>query len=164
MPFESAAFAAGPYDVSYIGVDLGLMVGEQQAPATEMMAHGQLITNTHAFARTVLGVIGQGGEAFANMILMEWDPDVMATIWGATSGSVGTTSTDWFDYADELIFTYYGGTLAATTGPLSRTCHKAVLQEDFVVREMFGPQLREVPLRFRLFPESIANYKFWTDT
>lgn len=164
MPFESAAFAAGPYDVTYIGVPLGLLVGEQQAPATEIIAHGQLITNTHVYARTVLGVIGQGGEAFANLILMEWDPDTMAAIWGADSGAVTATSTDWYDYADALIFTSYASTLANSTGPVSRTCHKAVIQEDFAIREMFGPQLREIPLRFRLFPESAANYQFWTDT
>lgn len=163
MPFDNSLFAAGPYDATYYGVDLGLMVGDQQAPSVEIIPRAQLITNTHRYGRTVLGAIGMGDEAFVNFILMEYRIAVMEALWGGNLLAAIRPSSDWFDYADAFILTAQGGTLAASVGPASRTLYRTVLQEDFALREQFGPQLREIPIRMRCFPESDADYTYGVD-
>lgn len=163
--FNSAVFAAGPYSAVYNGVALGLMRGDQQSPTCEIMRHSQLITDTHLYARTPIGAVGQGGEAFASFVLMEAIAGALAVFWPyASVGKVPTVGID--DYnslAAALVLTNAGGNLAAAN-PASVTCSKSVIAEDFPMRYVFGPILREMPIRLRLYPDNYTDMRFWTLT
>lgn len=163
MPtFNSAVFAAGPYSAVYNSVALGLMRGDQQSPVCEIMRHSQLITDTHLYARTPIGAVGQGGEAFASLVMMEAITGALAVLWPyASTGKVPTVGID--DYnslAQALVLTNAGGNLAAAN-PTSVTMSKAVIAEDFPLRYIYGPILRELPLRFRLYPDNYTDMRFW---
>ncbi len=169
--FNTHAFAAGPYNAVYGGVTpgLGVMVGAQQAPSLEITPHGQAITNTHVYGRTTIGVIGQGAEAFFNGILMEYTANSLAALWpfggtNITNGTIPPLGVDWYGVSATLILTAQAATLAATNGPVTVTCAKAYIAPEFMVKYMFGPELREMPVRMQLFPESVALYRFWLNT
>lgn len=158
-------FAAGPYSVTFNSVAMGLMVGDQQSPTLEIVDRTQLITNTHRWARTVIGAVGQGAEAFANLVLMEYSATLMAVFWPWGSlGKMSAISADRYDAAASLVLTAVAGTLAASAGPSTRTATKAILAEDFPLRYLKGPILRETPIRMRLFPDDTTNQRFWVDT
>lgn len=166
-------FCAGPYSAVYNSVALGLLVGDTQAPDTQIIPHGQVVTNSHLWGRNVLDVIMQGGEAFANLILMEYSPTIMAAIWpwmgvsgNTLSWNFPTIGSSLYDVAQALVFTAQGGLNVTTAGigPVVRTCHKAVLREEFAKRLSMGPLLRETPLQFRLFQSSTSLNKPWTDS
>lgn len=165
MPFGTThGFAAGPYSVTLNSVACGLLVGDQQAPALEIVDRTQLITNTHRWARTVIGAVGQGSEAFANLVLMEYSSTLLSAFWPWGSlGKNSNISTDRYDAATALVLTAVSGTLAASAGPATRTAAKAVLSEDFPLRYLHGPTLRETPIRLRLFLDDTTNQRFWVD-
>lgn len=162
MAFGSAVFAAGPYSVVHNGVAIGLMRGDAQSPVCEIMRHSQLITDTHVYARTPIGAIGQGGEAFASFTCMEAVTAALAVLWPySVTGKMPTVGVD--DYttlAAAMVFTAAAGTLASAN-PASITCSKAVIAEDFPMRYVYGPILRELPIRMRLYPDDYTNLRFW---
>lgn len=163
MAFGSAVFAAGPYNCVFGGVSIGLMRGDAQSPVVEIMRHTQLITDTHLYARTPIGAVGQGGEAFASFTLMEAITGALAVLWPySVIGKNPTIGVD--DYttlATTFVLTAAAGTLASGN-PASISAAKAVLAEDFPMRYVYGPILRELPIRLRLFPNDSSNQLFWT--
>lgn len=164
MPgFNNAVFAAGPYSVTHNSVAVGLMRGDQQSPVVEVMRHTQLIQDTHLYARTPIGAVGLGGQAFASFQLMEYRTAALAVLWPyASIGKVPTVAVDDYEtLAAALVLTNAGGNMAAAL-PTSVTCSKAVIAEDFPMRYLFGPVLREIPMRMRLYPDDYTNMRFFT--
>lgn len=165
MSFNSASFAAGPYNAVYNSVALGLMVGNEQGPRIQLIDRTQLITNSHRWARTVIGAVGQGGEAFANLILMEYSAALMAVFWPWGSlGKIPAICADRYDASAALVFTAQASTLAATSGPATRTCAKAFLAEDFDFSYLLANIVRETPIRQRLYLDDATNQRFFVDS
>lgn len=173
---SAAVFAAGPYNVTYTGpaggtpVKMGFLRGSDQSPFLEIMRRSQLINRTHLYGETPIGAVGLGGEAFANLVMMEYLTAVNALIWpypiagaGSYFGAVPDVGfEDYNSVAGSLIFTATALTMAIPASSQSITAAKAVIQEDFGIQKRLGPILRETPLRFRLFPASSSSMYFWT--
>lgn len=115
----------------------------------------RLITGD-AFAQTPQDAIVQGAEMFVGCTLIEYDATgALNAFWPLSStiydmGVIGRLDTA---IADALILTDVDNTPAATK-PATATFTLCTLAEGFPVELLFGPDLREVPLRFRIYPSS----------
>jgi hypothetical protein len=69
-----------------------------------------------------------------------------------------------YSLASALVFTAVAGTSAAAS-PATQTLSKTVLMPGFSSRLVYGPTLRKVPLRFRVYPyDSGGNAIFFSQT
>jgi hypothetical protein len=56
-------------------------------------------------------------------------------------------------FAKSLVLTAVAGTPAASGGPATITFANAILAEGFPVEVLFAPDLREIPIRMRCYPD-----------
>ena len=62
-----------------------------------------------------------------------------------------------------LVLTAVSGTVAADAGPASITLTNCIIAEGFPIEILYAPDLREVPVRMRVYPD-MANSRFGTIT
>lgn len=109
------------------------------------------------FAEAPMDAVYRGAEMFANFRLIEYNAAAIATVmwpYGSflTMGQVGRFDiTGASAIAKSLILTAVAGTEAADS-PASLTLTQAIIAEGFPVELLFAPDLREVPLRLRIYP------------
>ena len=109
-----------------------------------------------ALARTVQDRIIQGAELFVGCRLIEYNAaGVLNAFWplAATIYDMGVIGRLDSGIADSLVLTALAGTPAATV-PATATFLLTTLAEDFPVELLFAPDLREVPLRLAVLPNS----------
>lgn len=82
-----------------------------------------------------------------------------ATKW--TMGTVGRTDVG-SSLVKQIVLTAVAGTPAAAA-PATMTFPKSILREGFPIELLFAPDLREVPLQFRIYPDSTTGV-FATET
>lgn len=115
----------------------------------------RLITGD-AFAQTPQDAILQGAEMFIQARLIEYNAaGALNAFWPLAStiydmGVIGRLDTA---IADSLILTALASTPAAAT-PATATFLLTTLAEGFPVELLFAPDLREIPLRLRVYPSS----------
>lgn len=108
------------------------------------------------FAQTVQDRILQGAEMFVTSRLIEYNATGAANaFWplSATLYDMGVIGRLDSAVADSLVLTAIAGTPAAAT-PATFTMLLTTLAEGFPVELLFAPDLREVPLRFAVLPNS----------
>jgi hypothetical protein len=147
------SFIAGQYFASYNGQSLG-----QAADGLRLswQTFGQLVRGDN-FAQAPQDEVYQGMEMDLAARLIEYNAaGVAAAMWPAGSflsmGVVGRLAVG-SALAKQIVLTALAGTPAAAT-PASLTFPTAKLKENFPVEVLFAPALREVPLRWRIFPNS----------
>ena len=148
------AFIAGQYTVSYDGATIGQV---RDGINIEHSFFKQLITGDN-YAETPQDAVYRGGECFAEFVCLEYNnAKAKLAFWPyhATYGTIGTVGrTDvGSSLVKTLLLTSTAGTPAVTQPP-TITATRAILAEGFPVRLLFAPALREVPLRFRLYPDA----------
>lgn len=74
-----------------------------------------------------------------------------ATLW-----RLGTIGVLLYTLAQSLVLTAVSGT-SASASPATFTAAKTILLPSFATRLVYGPTLRTVPLRFRLYPYDSAG-------
>jgi hypothetical protein len=147
------AFTAGAMTASYNGMS----VGQIKDLVIEHVPRKRLITGD-AQGSSPQDAVYQGMECFIEFTLVEWDGTAaQAAFWPysgtyGTQGQVGRTD-DGSSIAKALLLEDIAGT-TAENDPDTLTASKAILAEGFPVETLFAPDLREVPLRFRLYPVS----------
>lgn len=155
------SFLAGGYTATYNAQALG------QTLDGFRISHQffkRLITGD-AYAEAPQDAVYRGMEMFINYTLIEYDAAGCALAknpYGAaihTMGTVGRTDVG-SSIAKQLILTAVAGTPAATA-PVTITFPRAILVEGFPVEILYAPDLREVPIRQRLYP---ASGTFGTET
>lgn len=117
----------------------------------------RLITGD-TYAETPQDAVYRGAEASIAMRLIEYNAAAVETLkwpYSATKWTLGiiggldiVTS-----FVKSLVLTAVASTPAAAA-PASLTASKAILHENFPVEILFAPDLREVPMRLRLYPTS----------
>src|SRR5437660_1779663 len=65
-----------------------------------------------------------------------------------------------YDLSQALVLTAITGTTASAS-PATLTAAKTILLPGFTPRLSYGPTLRKIPLRFRLFPNVIGGNVGW---
>lgn len=134
-----------PQDAIYLGMDLTSMVTFIEADAAAMADiikpyNGSAATITNA----VVGVMDRQHAVCKSLVLTSL---LTATVINAN-----------------------GGTGATSVNPLTRTLPRSILAENYPVRELFGTQLRDVPIKFRHYPTphvqstGVGGGEFGTET
>jgi len=147
------SFLAGRYNVTLGGSTVG-----QLADGTRI-THSfskRLITGDN-WGDTVQDAILRGCNMFAMYRLLEYNATSgRLAFWPYGSSYLNmSTVIGTLDSANasQLVLTALAGTPAAAT-PASVTFPLAILAEDFDVEILFAADLREVPIRQRLYPNS----------
>ena len=153
-------FIAGKYTVTFGPSGSLLPIGQIAAGITlEHAVSKQLITGDNE-GQTVQDAVFQGHNVFAEFTMMEYDDDRARDVFWpygteGVQGVMGRLDVQ-LPVAAHLMLTALAGTPAAgatlTDGPQSLTAEKAILAEDFPVRMLFAPALRDIPVRLRLYP------------
>lgn len=146
-------FIAGPYTATYKSLALG------QTADGYRLSHQffkKLITGD-SYGQTPQDEVYQGAEMFIQFRLIQYAAaGVAAIMWPYASfltiGQVGRVSVQQ-SLIGALVLTAVAGTPAATV-PASVTLTNAILAEGYPVELLFAPDLREVPIRQRLFPNT----------
>lgn len=147
------SFIAGKYAVTLAASSVG------QTADGITLSHSvskRLITGDN-FADTVQDAIFRGMNMFTAYRLMEYNATAArATFWPYGSSYlnmsvvIGTLDSA---NAGQLVLTALAGTPAAAA-PATVTLPLCILAEDFDVELLFAPDLREVPIRQRIYPNS----------
>lgn len=124
------------------------------------MVHGD------AGGDTPQNAIYRGREQFLNFRLIEAasagitamiDPYAATPGTPLTLGVIGQIDVAYGSVAGvakQVVLTALAGTPAATVGPATITLPLCVLAENFPVEALLGPDLREIPVRLRVYPNS----------
>lgn len=129
------------------------MLGDSGLPTIEHSSKAEPIANTDAYGKTTIDAIYQGADYFASMTCLEYKAGSTAAWWpfSATKGVMGVIGRLYYTMSLPLVLTAVAGTPAATS-PATLTATRAILAPGFGTRILFGPTVRNVPLRFQLFP------------
>lgn len=159
-------FPPGPYSVTVVisatPTDIGLMEGaihhNEKGFAQEVRAS--------LYGDAVIEEITRGGEVFLILTIKEWKTasKYLMIAEGAlgTRGKAGRLRTA---LVSQIVLTALAGTPAATEGPVTRTYALPVLAAGHNVDITLGPEERNVPLVFRIFPSASAGVlTYYTDT
>lgn len=153
-------FIAGRYSAVYNGLAMG------QSSDGYDLNHQRFTQQIRgdAWAQTVQDAIQQGCDMDLGVNLIEYNAAAVQTaMWpgSATVFAMGTIGALDSGLAKIIILTSTVGTPAAAT-PATITFTYALLKENFPVKLLFSPNLRTVPLRFRIYPS--ASGVFATQT
>lgn len=146
------SFIAGRYTATLNAQSLG------QTADGYRVSHSlfKRIITGDALAQTPQDAIVQGAEMFIATRLIEYNATGgLNAMWPLSStiydmGVIGRLDSA---IADSLILTAVASTPAAAT-PATATFLLTTLAEGFPVELLFAPDLREIPLRFRVYPSS----------
>lgn len=148
------SFIAGQYTATWNSLALG------QTADGFRLSHSffkRLITGD-SYAQAPQDGIYQGAECFLACRLIAYNSAALPTVmWPYAStfldmGVIGVTDVG-STKAKSLVLTAIAGTPAAAA-PATLTLTLAILAEGFPVELLFAPDLREVPLRMRVYPSS----------
>jgi hypothetical protein len=156
------SFIAGRYTATFNLLSLG------------QMAEGFRLSHQF-FKRLITGDAGgdapqdgvyRGAEMMLSATALEYNAAGIATaMWPygsfLTMGTPGRLDVG-SDIIESIVLTAIAGTPAATV-PATLTLPQCVLAEGFPVDLLFAPDLREVPLRFRVYPNA-TTYVFGSTT
>jgi hypothetical protein len=147
-------FLSGTYTVKYGGTT----IGQTKDVAIEYVPRKQLITGDN-HADTPQDAVNQGLDCFVDFTCIDWDTANTETLfwpyatWGA-QGTVGRIDIqDSGPIAQAILLTNAGGNPAAGT-PTTIALAECVLAEGFQVATLFAPELRQIPMRLRVYPVS----------
>lgn len=148
------AFIAGGYTAVWNNLALG------QAADGYRLQHQffKRLISGDSYADAPQDAVYRGGELAIAFRLIEFDAAAIQTLkwpyhatkW--TLGTVGRTDVG-SSLAKILVLTAVAGTPAAST-PASITCALSILHENFPVEILYAPDLREIPIRLRVYPNS----------
>lgn len=149
------SFIAGRYSMTLGGSTVG------QTADGITLNHSffkRLITGDN-FAQTPQDAIFQGAEMFVSYRLLEYNATSAraafwpyGSAWLTMSTVIGTLDSA---NASQLILTALTGTpAAAASAPTSVTLPLCILAEGFETELLMAPDLREIPIRQRVYPNS----------
>lgn len=149
-----ASFIAGRYTATWNALAIGITADGLRL---NHKFFKRLITGDN-FAEAPQDAVYRGAEMFIGWTGIQYDAAALPTImwpYAATlydMGVIGTTDVG-SSKAKSLILTAVAGTPAAAA-PATATFLTSILAEGFPVELLFAPDLREVPLRLRIYPNS----------
>ena len=146
------SFIAGQYTATWNALAIG-----QTADGLRLIhqVFKRLVTGD-SYAEAPQDAIYRGADLAISFRLIEYDAAAVQTLkwpYSATKWQIGTVGTAdvGSSLAKQLVMTAVAGTPAATT-PATATFPKSILHENFPVEVLFAPDLREVPIRLRVYP------------
>lgn len=158
MPVGSESLISGPFTATYASVALGVFEGDSGLPTIERVDSAEDVGNTSAYGKAVIDSIFQGSNFTCQFTCLEYKSGPLSAFapYHATFGAMGTVGVLLYSLAAALVLTAVSGTSASAT-PATLTASKAILLPGFAARLVYGPTLRKVPLRLRLFPYLVTS-------
>jgi hypothetical protein len=152
-------FVAGGYAATWNSLAVG------QCADGFRLSHSffkRLVTGD-AMAEAPQDAVYRGAEMFLQMVLIEFNAAAIYSImWPYGSyldpGTVGRMDVK-SALAKTLTMTAIAGTPAASS-PASLTLELTILAEGFPVELLFAPNLREIPIRLRAYPDDTLSSRF----
>lgn len=148
------AFISGGYTATWNSLAMG------QAADGYRLSHQvfKRIITGDTYAESPQDAVYRGAEASIQFTLIAYDSAAVQTLkwpYSATKWQIGTVGTtdQGSSLVKSLILTAVAGTPASAT-PATATFAQAILHESFPVEVLFAPNLRELPIRMRLYPSS----------
>lgn len=94
------------------------------------------------------------------MRLIEWDAAAIATLISPYGNLYTINGIGKLDVANNYAKPFILTAVDTNPGPipLSQTLARSILQENFPVNILFGPDLRDVPIRLRCYPDVNGSY------
>jgi hypothetical protein len=140
--------------------------GDASAPTIEQQSKSEPVANTTTYGKTTIDDIYQGLDCFAQFVALEYKAGSIAAWWPwtATIGQLGVIARLGFAMSAALVMTVVAGTPAAGS-PNTVTAPNSLLLPGYSSRLVYGPTLRKLPIRMRLYPfSSSGTIMFWTQT
>ncbi len=165
MSFNSVTLAHGAYTATWGGTDMGLLEG----PVRHIgQIHGTFI-RAEKYGDVPVGAVYRGTSAFVQITVKEWKAVTKSAMNPQSTSDLGLSGyigRDAYDFAQALVLTAVTGTKAATNGPVTRTYAKACYEPEFSVETLMANDERNIPLVFRIYPESAPSgqLRHFTDT
>ena len=165
VPAASAGFIAGRMTAFYGGNTIGQV---SDGFTIEHTPRKRLITGDVMGPDTPQDAVFRGHDVFIEFNLMEYDAaGVAAAIW--PYGTLGTaTDIGRMDIAGAgtlattLILTDLGvANVPAENKPHTITADLAILAPGFPVQLLLAPDLREIPIRMQLYPNTTGTGQFF---
>lgn len=162
MPVGGETLVAGGYTVSWFNAQMGILEGDQGLPRLEQSVEAEDVGNTSAYGKSVIDGIYQGANWTAGFTCLEYKAASTAAFWpyDGTLGRMGVIGRLLYSISQALVYTAIANT-SASASPASLTASKSILLPRFATGLVYGPTLRRVPLRFRLFPYSSGGNVVW---
>ncbi len=165
VPAASAGFIAGRLTAFYSGATIGQV---SDGFTIEHIPRKRLITGDVMGPDTPQDAVFRGHDVFIEFNLMEYDAtSVSNVIWpygtlGAAPGvgrmDIAGTGT----LAAALILTDTGvPNVPAENKPHTLTADLAILAPGFPVQLLLAPDLREIPIRMQLYPNTTGTGQFF---
>ena len=171
------SFIAGKYTATYDAGGGPITIGQVSAGFTlEHVVSKQLITGDQE-GDSVQDAVYRGHNCFLEFTLMEYDEaGALDVFWPYSTGVsahgeqgvIGRmdVQTEGGAIAGPLVLTVVTGSpadvVSGPAGPQTLTANQAILAEDFPVRMLFAPALRDIPIRMRLYPYDSSGTVFFT--
>ncbi len=163
VPAASAGFIAGRLTATYGGSTIGQV---SNGFTIEHTPRKRLITGDVMGPDTPQDAVFLGHDVFIEFDLMDYDAaGVASAIW--PYGALGTApNVGRMDVASTLfavlVLTDTGvAAVPAENKPHTLTADRAILAPGFPVRLLFAPDLREIPIRMQLYPNTAGTGQFF---
>ena len=132
----------------------------------------EVLDRSDQFGRMTVEKFDQGIQVSLAMVFHERLQAVMNIEYpwqtigptGAQTVSAPTVGGQASDQAGQVILTVTAATPAATNGPATMTFPKVILDEDFPVEMLYGPEHQTIPFRGEVMPYVSSGTKFFTST
>ena len=150
-------FVAGGYTATWNSLALG------QCADGYRLSHSffKRIVTGDSMAEGPQDAVYRGAEMFLQMTLIEFNAAGMYSIMWPYGNYLAPGLVGRMDVlsglAKQLVLTALAGTPAATS-PASISLPLAILAEGFPVELLMAPNLREIPIRMRIYPNSSAVF------
>lgn len=149
-------FTAGRYTATWNA----LAVGQSQEGFRVSHQFMKRLIQGDKFGETPQDAIMRGMEVLVEARLIEWDAAAIATLISPYGNLYTINGIGKLDVANNYAKPFILTAIDTNPGPipLSQTLAKSILQENFPVNILFGPDLRDVPIRLRCYPDQNGSY------
>jgi hypothetical protein len=148
----------------YTAVWNALAVGQTQEGFRISHQYMKRLIQGDKFGETPQDAVMRGMEVLVEARLLEWDAAAIQTLIFPYSNGYVVNSIGKLDVGGSMAKPFILTAMETNPGPTpaSQTLGQAILQENFPVNLLFGPDLRDIPIRLRCYP--FANGSFISGT
>lgn len=152
MPAGGEAIIDGQYTVTWNGLAMGIMEGEEGVPTIEQILLSTPVNRTDKYGKTKIDSIHMGKDYTCAFLCMEYTKAIGCfDPFGAAFGQLGQIGALKYALSEPLVLTVVAGT-PAVGSPNTVTAGKAIIADEHRGKLKFGPAIRTVPILLDLLP------------
>lgn len=163
---QGLTLIAGRYTVTFNAVALGVLKSDGSSdPQIELIPLSQPVNGTDGWGDADIDHIARGSNCFLSLICMEYKAGSYGAAWpyGNVGSFLPAGYTMGHSHAKALVMTAIAGPTAAAA-PATITATYALPAPGTPIRLLYGPTLRNVPIRFQFLPYTSGTDVHFTQT